>query len=239
MVGTQFDVSRKHRIGLTVALLMAASSARAQEEAKSPPPREQLGSERQLALSVERVLSVTSELPRTDRTTYMDGGSSEYTQTSTTLMLLGRPALAVDAFLWKHLSLGLKASLGGTSHKQDGRSSFDGVTSTSHNQGSSVSMTLSPRMGAAFTAESGIGVWARAGADVYFYSSSNAQRDHQGSFSYRDSSVLYGAQGDLLLTYSPLPHFVLTAGPFYQVRFAKVGEDFHSAGFNVNAGIFL
>jgi hypothetical protein len=249
MVGTQCRGFRGHRLTLVVAVLSIATKAAAQDASASSqarpggnerasPPREQLGSQRQLVLSVEGLLSVRAELPRTSKDTYEDGNTVEVRSSSTTFQAF-RPNVAIDGFVCKHLSIGLYAGLGGGSYRNASRVSDSSGTQTSENSSSSASVYLAPRLGVAFTHASGFGVWVRGGMEVYLNSTTYQSEGPEGHNLSTSSDASFGVRGEVLGTYSPVAHVVLMAGPNLRAGIDANVPAMPILGLNVNAGMFF
>jgi hypothetical protein len=248
MVGTHYGGFRSQRLAVAAAILSIATKAAAQDApASSPakargnevvaePPREQLGSQRQLVLSVERLLSITARLPHTETLSYAPGS----TQTSSSAgIALFSPTLAIDGFICRHLSLGLSGSLGGFSDKYETTTVTDEGTIVTTQHDANAMALLAPRVGAAWTSESGLGVWARAGLDVYMMSYSTSLSVAGEGSHQTQGDVSFSFRGELLVTYSPAAHVVLMVGPFVRTAIDPEWAQSPVVGLNVHAGMFF
>jgi hypothetical protein len=190
-------------------------------------------------LSVEDVMTITGNLPITEKYPSPDGITNQQTSSSSGIAVLVRPSIAFDGFIWKHLSIGLKGSLGASTSKYESiTSTNEGVTTqTQHNADASV--VLSPRLGAAWTSESGFGVWARGMLEAWLMTFAHSSSFAGESYRQSDWRVLFGVRGDLLATYSPAPHVVLTGGPFVSTFIDSEWINPTKVGVSFNAGMFF
>jgi hypothetical protein len=184
-------------------------------------------------LSIERLLSITAVLPNTSS---HPGSTST---SSTTGIALFYPGVAIDGFIFRHLSVGLSGNLGGYTNKYETTTTTDEGTTVTTQHDASVQAMLTPRLGAAWTSESGLGVWARSGLDVYMTSYSSSSSGAGEGSHQTQGDVAFTFRGELLATYSPAPHVALMAGPFVRVAIDPEWPQSPLVGFCVNAAMFL
>ena len=111
-------------------------------------------------------MTITGYLPQTQTTSYYDPTTGTTTTTSqetstSGIALLVRPSIAFDGFIWKHLSIGLKGSLGASTYRSEINTSTNESFTTQTQHNADAAIVLSARVGTAWTSESGFGVWAR------------------------------------------------------------------------------
>jgi len=212
-----------HKLGLVVCLALAARRASAASASGDAPAhgeaRERLGAPHQWVFSAEDLIGLTYHenpdaklyYPKPDGTT----GQASYTGHAWSLGVL-HPTVGADFFVLPHLSVGL-----GASYDQ-----FSTTSSTTSRPATTVpyatrgaqtmqNFSLGPRVGLAYTAPSGFGVWGRAALTTrlswgHFVVQSS---DPTLSSDQSSSSGALIARFSAALTYSPAPHFVLTLGP--------------------------
>jgi hypothetical protein len=262
-----------HKLSLGTCCLGLASplkAAQATQDRVVPPteakPAKRFGSRTEWVIGLEGVADFRHQALPDQHSSFAgaDGGTVKMTTTgSSDTTSFFAPRLGVDWFVLDHFSVGLAARYGQASTRESTRTEGGGMSGSSGSSSSTRTLSLSPRIGVAFTNAAGFGIWARAELDE---GTSWYTTRFSGGGSGGPLGGLAGGTGtvtqthwsgglsagiEALGTYTPREDIVLMAGPWLNKTFAT----FHDAsteyfipdeselppsyGLTVGAGLFI
>lgn len=215
--------------GCVLSVCLAAARAEAAPEDHPPPtgsePRPRFGSRGQWVFSADDLVQATYRADPTVSAAYLsaDGTPIRQSMTGHTWSLQSlRPTVGVDLFAARHLSVGV-----GATYDQSTNASSTATVPTSTgslpsyvpsditSEQTDRRLGIGPRVGLAYSSESGVGVWGRAALNTNLSWRRYAvvatppivgtdESTSGGSLVLRLSAAL---------TYSPVNHVLLTLGP--------------------------
>ena len=252
-------------LGLTSPL----KAAQAAEDHGSPPtdakPAKRFGSRSQWVIGLEGVADFHHQTFPDQHSSFAgpDGGTVRMTTTgSSDTTSLFAPRLGVDWFVLDHVSVGLAARYGQATSRDSTRVEGGGQSGSSGSSSATRTLSLSPRIGVAFTSAAGFGLWARAELDegtswytTRFSGGSGGPLAGIGGGGAASSQTHWSgglsAGIEALGTYTPRDDIVLMAGPWINKTLATFHDESPdyfvpdeselppSYGLTVGAGLFI